>query len=369
VALPSTAPIGILYAIPIALTNSQTSPFLANAQIMVPISSTSYTSYEAGNLDNAEFFYPNGTVIPSWLEGSSSNMLLNTAANALNLYTSTNTLYWLRIYPSGNFLCASCSNTIYLGWASTSTNLMSVAGATGEAPQLTSTYGQYDNGASVFSYYSNMIANPATSPPGSFGSMGGTLPSSSSLSMGSGSGPFGTQNLGTMSAGSTGTDYYFFIQTSSTFPSNFVVETLTYSTASVCDHIIGAMLFSTTLGYLSMPGDVCNNDINIYKVNSRSGIGGSSYTFPLTAWENDLLTYSSGQLAAEVTSNLLVLPSGALPSGGVIQTASDSTYTSFDTVIFAPYFQAGASESWSRFIVRAYPPGGVMPSTSVGVQS
>jgi hypothetical protein len=153
---PASIPSGIVRYVPITLTNSQASAFPSNSQIMVPVNSLSYRPYEAGNLGNIEFFYANGTIVPYWLEGSVSNSLLDNAANAQYLFTSTNTVYWVRIPSSGSFLCASCSNTIYLGFASTSTNLMDGI-TTGEAPQLSAAYAQYDDGASVFGYYNDFM--------------------------------------------------------------------------------------------------------------------------------------------------------------------------------------------------------------------
>ncbi|EQD36213.1 hypothetical protein B2A_12232, partial [mine drainage metagenome] len=67
-----------------------------------------------------------------------------------NSNTATSTVYWLKV--PGNFLPASSSNTLYMGFAASATNLMNTV-STGEAPQLSASYGQYDDGAAVFDYY------------------------------------------------------------------------------------------------------------------------------------------------------------------------------------------------------------------------
>ncbi|MEM0201203.1 MAG: hypothetical protein QXD23_02250, partial [Candidatus Micrarchaeaceae archaeon] len=85
-------PTNIIYTVPITITNSQNIPTPSPFQQMLNINSSNYISYESGNLDNIEFFYQNGTIIPSWLEGS-SNSLLNNPTNSINLYKSTNTTY------------------------------------------------------------------------------------------------------------------------------------------------------------------------------------------------------------------------------------------------------------------------------------
>ncbi len=126
-------------AVPIKLTNTQSSATPSPFQEMLNVTSFSYKSYEASNLQNIEFFYPNGTVIPSWLESGNS-------------YTSNSTIYWLRIgsIPSGS------SKTVYMGFSSTSSNLLNGINI-GEAPQLSSTYGEYDDGANVFNNYWNFV--------------------------------------------------------------------------------------------------------------------------------------------------------------------------------------------------------------------
>ncbi|MEM3661686.1 MAG: hypothetical protein QXG73_02565, partial [Candidatus Micrarchaeaceae archaeon] len=142
-------PANIEYYVPITLSNSQAVATPVPFQDLLPVNSLAYSAYEAKNLDNIEFFYANGNVIPSWMEGSSSNTLLNNPTNSIYLYTSTNTLYWLNI-SSG--IAASNSITIYMGFASTSQNLLNNIDD-GEAPQLSSTWGLYDDGPHVFTQY------------------------------------------------------------------------------------------------------------------------------------------------------------------------------------------------------------------------
>ena len=120
----------------LTITNSQTTATSSPFQQMINITSTSpgwaYISQNFGQ--NVEFFYPNGTTIPSWLEN----------------YTSTHALWWVKV----GSIPASSSITIYMGFASTSTNLFNTVND-GEAPQLSSTYAEYDDGANIFSNYWN----------------------------------------------------------------------------------------------------------------------------------------------------------------------------------------------------------------------
>ena len=135
---------------------------------MISVNSSSYKNYEANNLDNIEFFYTNGTLVQSWLEGNSLYLSKPGAS-----YTSTNTIYWLRInggIPANNNII------LYMGFANTSTNLFDGI-LTGEASTLSAKYGEYDNGNQIFNYYQ------------SFGGLT-TLPSPWQLTIGSGTGTF-----------------------------------------------------------------------------------------------------------------------------------------------------------------------------------
>ena len=136
----ASTPLGIVYEVPITLTNSQSVATPAPFQQMVTVNSALYSSIEASNLQNIEFYDSSGNIIPSWLESGNS-------------VHSTNTVYWLRIAEG---IPAYSSVTVYLGFASLSTNLFN-ARTTGEAPQLSAIYGEYDNGATVFTYYTNFV--------------------------------------------------------------------------------------------------------------------------------------------------------------------------------------------------------------------
>ena len=75
-----------------------------------------FSSIATGNFgQNVEFFYYNGTIIPSWLEN----------------YTSTNALWWLKIaaIPAGS------SETVYVGFAPISISLFNTVND-GEAPPV-----------------------------------------------------------------------------------------------------------------------------------------------------------------------------------------------------------------------------------------
>ena len=119
---------------PVSFYNNQTESTPQPSQQMLIFNSSKYSKYENSKLTNIMFAYQNGTAIPSWLESGNSN-------------TSNDTVYWLKIKSipaeSGitinmvfNQTFLSYSNNFYTGTA-------------GEAPQLSSTYGEYNNIANV----------------------------------------------------------------------------------------------------------------------------------------------------------------------------------------------------------------------------
>jgi len=122
--------------VPITITNNQTSATPAPFQQQIVINPSNYSSYLASDLSNANFQDENGNILNSWLESGNSN-------------TSTSAIYWV-VLPNG--IPASSSITIYYCIYPTNANMFNATN-TGEAPQLSSTYAQYDNGANIFSYY------------------------------------------------------------------------------------------------------------------------------------------------------------------------------------------------------------------------
>jgi hypothetical protein len=188
-------PRNILYYLPITLYNYQSSALQTNTAL--PIGTTSngniigfnaleYSKYETCNLNNAEFFYANGTIIYSWMEGNylneqTSNTICNNVFSKNALASSANILYWIKIGNNApSFLPAGSqsnptSNTIYIGWAG---NVISPANTllngqtTGEAPELScnnpsntisgcsfNQYAEYDNGNQIFSFYDNFAGS------------------------------------------------------------------------------------------------------------------------------------------------------------------------------------------------------------------
>ena len=138
---------------PITITNTQSSATPSPFQQMVNFTSadSGFSSIATGNFgQNAEFFYYNGTIIPSWLES----------------YTSTNAIWWLKVAA----ISGGSSETVYVGFAPISISLFNTVND-GEAPQIPcgstptsscSNYAEYDDGAKVFNYYNDFSGTTLT---------------------------------------------------------------------------------------------------------------------------------------------------------------------------------------------------------------
>lgn len=128
---------GTKYYLPVTLTNNQSSPTPANFQQLVTLNPSSYSSYLASDLSNANWQDGSGNVLKSWRESGTSS-------------SDTSDNWWINL--GSLTIPASGTLIIYFCFYVTTQNVLNNTNA-GVAPQLTSTYGQYDNGASVFFVY------------------------------------------------------------------------------------------------------------------------------------------------------------------------------------------------------------------------
>jgi len=103
-------PQGILYYVPIKITNDQSVQTQSPYQQMILVNSSAYSEYEAPNLQNVEFFYANGTIIPSWLQSGNSN----TAGTVGNLVLKVNSSAGTTLIVNGRFYHPNASGYLVL---------------------------------------------------------------------------------------------------------------------------------------------------------------------------------------------------------------------------------------------------------------
>ena len=322
---------------PITITNTQSSATPNPFQQMVNFTSADpgFSSIATGNFgQNVEFFYYNGTVIPSWLEN----------------YTSSHALWWLKIaaIPAGS------SETVYVGFATSTTNLFNTVND-GEAPQIPcieegvtntsqcSIYAEYDNGANVFNNYWDFA--------------GTSLPSGL-----------------TIISGTSGTDYIMNngfqlltttarVQSTASLSGSYILEMyhqFVSNAANGWDFGIYSSLSSAFGMHVDGGGDTSDWEFTYYYNNGYTQIAstgetiGSGYYF---LWQ---IVNNAGSITTNFDS----------PSYSTYYTASFTNSLSALITFGERFDNGGAGQSMNDIIywlrVRAYPPNGVMPTVSFG---
>ena len=327
-------PSGIIYYAPVTIINTQSVSTLAPFQQEANISLSSFSGYQASNLQNIEFFYSNGTIIPSWLES----------------YSSTNAIWWLKL----GSIPANSKITVYMGMASTSTNLFNTVND-GEAPQLTcpnpsdtascSTYAEYDDGANVFNFYSDFKGTSLN-----------TNKWSSSL-------PYIIDNGLTLKNESSSSSVYGSLNSVSSF-----------SAGSVFDFYGEPTNNNGQGGFDFGVGDCinCNPTGDSWMVGASNGANGPSSGYSLYLNESHILTnYAQGYGVWTV---------GLYPNGktaysefnyGDEYTVTNSAFLpSLNSYQLVIHYGDSGNTFFQWFDERSAPPNGIMPSINIGsVQS
>jgi hypothetical protein len=264
------------------------------------------------------------------------NWLIYDTATGSPLYAwaeSSNTI-WIKL--PGGIGSTTSYNSIRIEYTTTGNFLASGNGYTGEAPQLSSTYGEYDNGANVFNFYDNFAGTTINSQYTQ------VVPSGVSL----------TQNNGVTIATSSGA--------------------------------YGGLIL--TSGFQSSPLQVFEGDITSVS-GVAAGIGlqnGNSQTsggYVLNYWGGSVaagsMEYGMGntnnpdlQITTGVMSGAWLSPSSQVWYKNYVATSgsqtayslSDQTYPAIG--IWDQSFSTSISFRWIR--TRAYPPSGVMPTVTYG---
>jgi len=357
---PSATPPGTVEYVPITLTNSQPSATPAPFQQMIQVDSATYSTLEASNLRNVEFFDSSGTVVPSWLENGSSS-------------SSTDTIYWMSLSAG---IPASASVTVYMGFVSTSTNLFNTA-ITGEAPNLSAAYGQYDDGARVFPFYDNFAGTTLSSAwsenqgSGSISVANGlTISGNNGYVCSSGSNPSIPQITSFASAAQfTGPSVFDIsfkpsVGDGPNFRFGFTDSNLCPVQDGLSGHGVTDDFGSDTAGNPGT-GEPYSTQFQIGATNGGSGsppdctVDSTCDTLTLTANTG----YNVATIAATDSVALYYLNYQAT-SPGSVTTNIPSYSSSIGVGIEENYVNTPVNVDWVR--TRAYPPNGVMPSFEIG---
>jgi|GEM_PF-1589966 len=322
--------------IPITFTNNQTTATPSPFQEKITWNPSSYTSYEASDLGNIRFYSDNALTTPlyAWLE-SCTPSLSNTATSATAWIKLTSP-----IAANGGTL------TVYMVFLSTSTDFD--GNYWGDAPNLSSPYGQNDNGAKVFNFYDNFAGTSLNPQWTVFGSSQGTVSVSNGVTI--------TSSSSTLSVG---------IFASYTPPTTGIVtETYLNAATPTAGYRVfdGYGMTSTSTaeqnGYIGILQAVGQNTLKLSKMVSGTQTDLVSSTDALTAggnYESSLLWQSSTLTMADLTN-------------GHSASTTDTTYSlsTMTQVALAVGATSGNKYITYWFRVRQSPPSNVMPSISFG---
>ncbi len=302
--------------VPLTITSSTATP--SPFQQMIIVNMNTYSSYASSNLENIEFTYPNGTIIPSWRENGTSN--------------AQTVVYWLKL---GSFT----SLTVHMDFFPTGDNVLNPVN-TGEAPQLSGTYAQYDNGVNVFNYYTNFA--------------GTSLPSGWTETHYQ-SGNSYTVSNGIMISAQSSTSMA--LQNNNSYnPQTDILETFGYAE----NQGFGGWGYTLEGGYPSATSGsiviLVDTPIGGYYLVRASGntetsmgvaIGTTPYVF--SVWETTSEMYGQIDYQHQTTTSIGFVSETSLYPGIALAQRSGTDY------LFS---------QWMR--TRAYPPNGVMPSIAFG---
>ncbi|MDE1860988.1 MAG: hypothetical protein KGH72_04720 [Candidatus Micrarchaeota archaeon] len=346
----STSTIAPICYVPITISNNQAAPISGPFQMLINVTSSTYSSCINSQWTNVEFSTgPNGAgrILKAWVESNATNTGL--------------TGVWVNVTASlGASGSGSNITTIYMDMMP----YIVMTGSnppTGEAPQLSPLYGEYDNGPSVFLKYWN-FSGPSL-PAGWASSDPGGMALSSGL---------------TISAGSVYT-------TSTVFNSiNTIVESDVAVTSSTPQYLSGLIQSSGN-------SPMYNNPTNLSEILYKVDFDGSTYP-EYEAFANDGAkgacsggecydlqgAVSNVNLFTAALNTYYVLSSyvsptsvGELENYHVVGSAS-GTFATNQYIILGYYKGAGAgsnagpTESFQWVRTRAYLPNGIMPQYSFG---
>ncbi|MDA4119129.1 MAG: hypothetical protein OK436_00905 [Thaumarchaeota archaeon] len=344
---------GLSY-IPITITNNQATATPNPLQVAMSWNPSTYSTYESSDLGNLRFCsdIACNTMLFSWLESCTPSCTPSaTSASAWVKLTST-------IAASGGTL------TIYMVFLSTSNDFDGVNW--GEAPELSGSYAQFDNGANVFLEYNNGNSLFSLSHTGTGGvgpSTTATAPSPFTHAI-TGSVAGATANANTWTTnGNTG---------SPALPSSFIAQMLVQITGTTPLIDMMTNVGSITTGHFyvfRLDARAAQHDLVGYYASGAGTatiISSSATTSSTGTWYQLTAidaadTLSLYRAAAGSTSNFGTLGTVEVNSvvgqgysgGGIAVTTDGKTSTDYFTLI----------------IIRAYPPSNVMPSASFGAVS
>jgi hypothetical protein len=310
-----------------ATANPTPNPF----QVKIVFNPSAYSTYEASNLGNIRFCVDSActTTLYAWLESCTPSCAP----------TATSATAWVKLTSAiaGN----GGTYTIYMEFYPLSTQFDGVFW--GEAPNLSGTYGQYDNGANVFTFYDNFAGTSLSLKWTTVISSGGSV----------------TVNNGATFATSASTDYAFVVSATQTYP--LVSES--YMVSQSASGVKAMLGVSTTASTNPSNALYAGYDLDFYSGSDKVNVN-------VAGSRTTLQTITQASFPAGIWTVIW-------SAGGseYFQDGAGNSYTGTDNSagsianyrIFVGQSNNAAGNNvvrWGR--MRALPPNSVLPSTAFG---
>ena len=327
--------------IPVTITNSESTATPTDFQQLVTVDLSYYSAFLNQDLSNTFFSSDTAgsTVVTSWLESG-------------NTYPFSSVNFWLYL-PDG--IGASSSITVYLQVDLTNTSHFNTT-TTGVAPQLTSTYAEYDNASTIFNFYDNFI--------------GTTL--SSKWVTGASGGTYTVDNGLSLSIPATSGDYVYVASASAIASQPIITESymngnsLNLSGVRTGFGLVPSQTYliasGTSQDHVSWQG----SELAVTEIVSSVQTG-TSYVNPTSVnpvdgnyhlWGIEWLSGEAG-----------FWYNGYSPTTTTSDVPTDTTYVTLSYYANALPSSTPPSILYQWVRTRLYPPSGVMPSASAGIPS
>ncbi|NNN06218.1 MAG: hypothetical protein HKL90_09995 [Elusimicrobia bacterium] len=353
VALGLAAPAAaqLLASYPVVITNSQGTATPATSQQLVQFNPSLYSTYEAADLGNILFCADSACATPlnAWLESCAPGACGPTASTAT---------VWVQLTSA---IAANGSATIYIGFQATGTEFNGTTW--GEAPQLSGTWGQYDNGAQVFTQYGggNGLGtgwSALTTVNGTWTTTGGPLQQTSSAVGTLLGGPAALVESTSYAANASYVLETAFSYTTQTTPRAGLVAVGTPSGGDVYGYRFLGQQSNNGAGFLSFL-----NDLRAWVVNNTyTGSVATAYTMQVL---DNAGTWSGNLYAGYgVTSTPLI---GLAPTAYTAANNAGATtgYVGLSAAWYNGTHTIPNPATFQWFRMRSLPPAGVMPTASV----
>jgi hypothetical protein len=330
---------GTIAYVPVNVVNGQSSSTGSSFQQQITFnpSQSAYSANEASDLGNIRFYQGNSELY-SWCETGCTS-------------SSSSATFWVLI-PGG----IGANSNIMLNMTFMSTNTEYDGAYAGEAPQLSSSYGKFDNGASVFYWY---LANPTSSSGWTVNGAAGFTTSAPGGSY------FGTTNA--FYAQDDGNTNYMYTSVSAMRPNTIITYWNYVTSGGGCadffflSNSIGGGQFARIDERSAYPTDT--GILPTFSWTSWTGNGNMANP-TASNWDKVDLVISSPTTATMYVSSTTGTLIGTL--GG----SNSGSQSIGNNGIYIGFQGDGCSTTtdyyWNGFVERAYPPSGTMPSVSFG---